>query len=78
MWGDTMGNITLSIPDDVHKDMKQFSEVRWSEVARKAIIQKLETLHMADRLAKKSKLSEKDVSEFSNKIKSLATKRFMA
>ena len=78
MWGDTMGNITLSIPDDVHKDMKQFSEVRWSEVARKAIIQKLETLHMADRLAKKSKLSEKDVSEFSNIIKSLATKRFMA
>ena len=78
MWGDTMGNITLSIPEDVHKDMKQFSEVRWSEVARKAIIQKIETLHMAERLAKKSKLSEDDVKEFSNKVKSLAAKRFMA
>ncbi len=58
--------------------MKHFSEVRWSEVARKAIIQKIETLNMAERLAKKSKLSEKDVNEFSDKIKSLATKRFMA
>jgi len=73
-----MGNITLSIPDNVHKEMRNFSEVRWSEVARKAIIQKLETLHLADELAKKSKLTKKDVADFSDKIKSLATKRFMA
>ena len=78
MCGDTMGNITLSILDDIHKDMRQFSEVRWSEVARKAIVQKLETLHLAERLAKKSKLSEEDIKEFSNKVKSLAAKRFMA
>jgi len=76
--GETMGNITLSIPDDVHKNMKHFSEVRWSEVARKAIVDKLETLRLAENLAKKSKLSEKDVKEFSKKIKSLATKRFLA
>ena len=37
-----MGNITLSIPDEIHKDMRNFSEVKWSEVARKAIIEKLE------------------------------------
>jgi len=72
-----MGNITLSIPEEVHKEMKHFSEVKWSEVARKAIIEKLETLRMADKLAKKSKLTEKDVEEFSEKIKSLATKRFL-
>ncbi len=70
--------MTLSIPDNIHKEMKHFSEVRWSEVARKAIIQKLEALHLAEKLAKKSKLSEKDVNDFSDKIKSLATKRFMA
>jgi len=73
-----MGNITLSIPEPIHKEMKLFSEVKWSEVARKAIVQKLETLHLAEKLAKKSKLSEQDVKEFSNKVKSLATKRFMA
>ncbi len=73
-----MGNVTLSIPDEVHKEMKHFSEVRWSEVARKAILNKLETLRLAENLAKKSKLTEKDVREFNKKVKSLATKRFLA
>jgi len=77
MCGDTMGNITLSIPNDIHEDMKHFSEVKWSEVARRAIVEKLEALRLAETIAKKSKLSEKDVAEFSKKIKSLASKRFM-
>lgn len=72
-----MANITLSIPDEVQKEMKHFSEVRWSEVARKAILERLETLRLAERLAKKSKLTEKDINDFSRKIKSVATKRFL-
>ena len=56
-----MGNITLSIPDKIHKEMKDFSEVKWSEVARKAIVDRLETLRMAEKLAKKSKLTEADI-----------------
>ena len=73
-----MGNITLSVPENIHKEMKQFSEVKWSEVARKAIIEKIETLRLAESLAKKSKLTEKDIEEFSRKIKSEATRRFLA
>ena len=74
---DIMGNMTLSIPDEVQKRMKQFSEVKWSEVARKAIQERLETLQLAEKLAKKSKLSAKDVEEFSRKITASATKRFL-
>jgi len=73
-----MGNITLAIPDDIHGEMRHFSEVKWSEVARKAIIEKIEILHLAEKLAKKSKLTEKDIKEFSKRIKSSATKRFLA
>jgi len=73
-----MGNITLSVPENVHKEMRQFSEVKWSEVARKAIIEKIETLRLAESLVKKSKLAEKNVEEFSKKIKSEATGRFLA
>lgn len=73
-----MGNITLSVPEDIHKEMRQFSEVKWSEVARRAIIEKIEALRLAESLAKKSKLTEKDVEEFSRKIKSGAMKRFLA
>lgn len=73
-----MTNMTLSMPEDISREMKQFSEVRWSEVARKAIIEKLETLKLAEKLANKSKLTEKDVEEFSKTIKSSAAKRFLA
>lgn len=73
-----MGNITLSIPEDVHRSMRHFSEVKWSEVARKAIIDKLEALSLAERLAKKSRLTQRDVEEFSKKLKSRAASRFLA
>jgi len=72
-----MVNMTLSLPESVRKEMKNFPEIRWSEVARKAIISRLETLRMAERLVKKSKLSEKDIKAFNNKMKSLATERFL-
>ncbi len=72
-----MGNMTLSIPNDVQNEMKYFSEVRWSEVARKAIIGKIESLKLAEKLAEKSKLTQKDVDDFNKKIKSLASKRYL-
>jgi len=73
-----MANITLSVPEDVHKEMRHFSEVKWSEVARKAIISRLETLKLAESIAKKSKLSQSDVEQFSKRIKASATKKFLA
>lgn len=72
-----MGNITLSIPDEIQKEMKIFSEVKWSEIARKAIIERLTLLKRAEEIAKKSKLTEKDVKEFSDKIKRIASKRLI-
>jgi len=39
-----MPNITLSIPDDVYRKMKKYGEVKWSEVARKAIVEYLRRL----------------------------------
>lgn len=73
-----MGNMTLAIPNDVQDEMKHFSEIRWSEVARKAIVEKIETLKLAETLSGKSRLTEKDVDEFNKKVKSLAGKRFLA
>lgn len=78
MCGEFMANMTLTIPENMRKDMKQFPEIKWSEVARKAIAEKLEVLQMANKIASKSKLTEKDVKEFSDRIKESATKRFLA
>ncbi len=35
-----MGHITLSVPDEVRKEMKKHPEIRWSEIARQSIIEK--------------------------------------
>ena len=71
-----MTNMTLAIPELLHKEMKQFSEVRWSEVARRAIAEEVEKRKLVEELASKSKLTKRDVEEFSKIIKSKAAKRF--
>ena len=35
-----MAHITLSIPDEVYKKMKEHPEIKWSEVARQSIVEK--------------------------------------
>lgn len=63
-----MTNVTLAIPNDLHTKMKEHSEIRWSEVVRKTISEKVEMLEAMDTLAKKSKLTKKDVEEIAHKI----------
>ena len=71
-----MVNITLSVSEELHKKMKEMKEIRWSEIARRAIEQRINDLETMDRIASKSKLTKKDVEEISKKIKRAATKRF--
>ena len=63
-----MTNLTLAIPETLHKKMKQHPEIRWSEVVRKSISEKIEDLEIMDKLTKKSKLTQKDVNEIAHKI----------
>ena len=37
-----MTNITLSVPEEVYRRMKRRRDVKWSEIARRAIVEKLE------------------------------------
>mgnify|MGYP001596866382 CR=1 FL=1 len=69
-----MPNITLSIPEDLHKKMKKRNEIRWSSIIRNILRERVEDLEKADKLASKSKLTEKDVFEISEKIKESAWK----
>ena len=63
-----MPNITLAIPNDLHTKMREHSEIRWSEVVRKSISQKIEDLDVMDKLTMKSKLTQKDVDAIASKI----------
>ncbi len=73
-----MTNMTLSVPKDLHQRMRKFSEVRWSEVARKAIQKRVEDMETLEKIASKSKLTEKDAKEIASKINRAATKKFLA
>ena len=63
-----MTNMTLAIPEELHTRMKKHSEIRWSEVVRKSIAEKVETLEMIEKLGKKSKLTHEDISSLAKKI----------
>jgi len=71
-----MVNLTLSIPKELSIKMKNFNEIRWSEVARKAIQQRIDDLETMNKIAKKSKLTKKDIEQLTEKIKSSVAKRF--
>jgi hypothetical protein len=44
-----MVNITVSIPEDLYRKMKKYSEVRWSEVVRKALADYIWRLEVVER-----------------------------
>ena len=73
-----MPNITLSIPDEAYVKMKKFNEIRWSEIVRRAVINKIDELSAIEKIASKSKLTMKDVMELDEKIKKGIRKRFDA
>jgi len=63
-----MTNMTIAIPDELHSRMKELSEVRWSEVARKAFEDKMAKFELVEKLTKKSKLTQKDVDQIADLI----------
>jgi len=63
-----MPNLTLSITEELHEKMKRHSEIRWGDIVRKSISEKIEDLEIMDRLAKKSKLTQADIGEISHKV----------
>jgi len=70
-----MANITLAIPDSLHKRLRKHSEVRWSEVIRKILEKKLEDLKIMDEIVENSKFSLGDVEDIGDKIKLGIAKR---
>lgn len=63
-----MPNVTLSIPDALHEKMKLHSEIRWSEVVRKSISDKIHDLELMNHLTRRSKFTQADVDALASKI----------
>jgi len=44
-----MVNITVSIPENLYEKMKRYSEVKWSEVVRRALMEYVGRLEIVER-----------------------------
>lgn len=64
-----MPHTTIRIPKELKEAMKKHKEINWSAVARQAFRAYLRKLEIAEEIASKSKLTEEDVNELSEKIK---------
>ncbi len=64
-----MVNITVAIPEDLQNELRKHDEVNWSGVIRKALQEHLRKLQIAEAIANKSRLTQRDVDELSELVK---------
>lgn len=73
-----MVNVTLSLPEALWRRMKAHAEIRWSRAVQNVIEAKLEAFEEAERLAEKSRLTEKDVEKIAAEIDAAAAEHAKA
>ena len=71
-----MVNVTLAVPEELHEIMRRHPEIKWSEIARKAMWEYARKLELMERVASESRLSEKDVLELDKKVKSEVSEKY--
>jgi hypothetical protein len=74
-----MPNLTISIPEDLKKQIERFPEINWSEVLRGLIaerVKKLELLKKLDKMLENSEMSEEDALKLGSKIKEGMWKKY--
>ena len=72
-----MPTMTLSVTEDLYEVIKKHREIKWSEIARRAMWEYARKLELLDRLLEKSELTEKDVMEIDKSIKKSLAKHYI-
>lgn len=70
-----MTNITLAIPDELKRELQKHHEVNWSAVIRRSLQEHLQRVKIAEAIAIKSKLTQKDVDEIADLVDSAVAKK---
>lgn len=69
-------NITLSVSEELHRKMRSFPEVRWSEVVRRLIAQRIRDLERMDAIARSSRLLPEDIDALDHLVKEGLHRRY--
>ena len=74
-----MGTITLTVSDKVKAELKRFSWVNWSELARKEVLQekrKQESFEELEKILSKSQLTPADAKKLADEVSLSLAKRY--
>ncbi|NVM37894.1 MAG: hypothetical protein HWN81_20040 [Candidatus Lokiarchaeota archaeon] len=71
-----MANITLSIPEDLKKEMEKFPEINWSEVARDSIKKKIAQLSFLKGFRMDSDITVEEALKLGQEVNQLLVKRY--
>lgn len=71
-----MVNMTIAIPQELHDKMRKHSEIKWSEIARRAIREYMDELDRLDRMADGSRLEDEDIDALDHKVKKGVARRY--
>lgn len=74
-----MASVTISMPEEFKNELKSFSWVNWSELAREEALKRIQLAKDFDefnKIVSKSKLTEKDALELGRKINASLHKRY--
>lgn len=73
---DSVPNITLTVSEELHRKMRSFPEVKWSEVVRRVIAQRIRDLEQMEAIARESRLLPEDVDALAHLIKEGVHRRY--
>jgi hypothetical protein len=70
-----MPNVTFAVSEELHREIRKHKDVRWVEVARRALAREVNRLHIYDRLLAHSQLTETDAIEVGRSIRRRESRR---
>ncbi len=73
-----MPNITLTVPPELHRKMKAHPEIKWSEVVRRIIAERIRDLERMDTLTRRSRLTVRDIDVLDHLVKEGLRRRYEA
>ncbi len=71
-----MVTVTISVPTELKEKMDEFGEINWSEVARRAFVQKINVLELLKEFTADSELTEEDAVRLGRKVNKALAKRY--
>ena len=70
--------MTLALPDTMKRRIEEHPEINWSEIARQAILKKIDELAFVREFTRDSTMTEEDAAKLGRQLNKKVAKRYLA